>query len=372
MKWLLILLLSVHGLIHLLGGLFAFGAAGLPEISESISPGMGILWLSAAATLLAAALMVLRAPRIWWVSGLAGATLSQVAILSSWSDAWFGTPVNVLVALLALRAFAAEGPLGFRTEYRRQVKSRVTANIAPPLLAESDLSPLPEPVRRYLRVTGSVGRPVARHFKAVIRGRIRSTAQDPWMSFTAEQHNFLEEPARFFLMDARRSGLPVDVLHTFHGLSARMRVRLLSLFPVVNARGPELDKAETVTLFNDLCLFGPSALVDPAIRWESADNSTARGRFTVGSNTISAVLRFNAQGELVDFVSDDRLFFSSEGNRLTPLRWSTPVGDYRDFHGRRIFSRGEGHWHAEEGEYAYLELEVVDLRINGEDRERES
>ena len=61
------------------------------------------------------------------------------------------------------------------------------------------------------------------------------------MEFTAEQHNFLGEPARFFLMDARRGRLPVDVFHAFHDQSASMRVRLLSLIPLVDASGDSLE-----------------------------------------------------------------------------------------------------------------------------------
>jgi len=186
------------------------------------------------------------------------------------------------------------------------------------------------------------------------------------MTFTAQQYNFVDEPSRFFLMDATRSGLPVDVLHVFRGDSATMRVRLLSAFPMIDAHGPRLTSAETVTLFNDLCVLAPGALIDPAIQWTPVDDRTARARFTVGSDTISAVLSFNDAGELVDFVSDDRLMVSGDGAEFTRLRWSTPLSDYRDFGERRVSSHGEGHWHpAEGGEYAYIELELVDLEVNG-------
>ncbi len=364
MNWLLIPVLFIHGLITLLGAVSAFGIAEVSGLSETIGPGMGALWLAAGILLVTAAVMAWLAPRIWWVAGLAGVVLSQVAIFSAWADARFGTIANALVALFVLRAFAAEGPLGLRSEYRRLVTTHLSRGHSAPTVTESDLEALPEAIRRYLRATGSVGRPVARHFRATIRGRIRSTPDDSWMPFTAEQHNFLSDPSRFFLMDARRGGLPVDVLHTFRSGTARMRVRLLSLLPLVNARGPDLDKAETVTVFNDLCIFAPSALIDPAIRWEPMGDGAVRGHYTVGKNTVSAVLHFNERGELADFVSDDRLFASGGDEGLVPCRWSTPLGAYRDFAGRRAFSRGEGRWHPETGEYSYLELELVDLQVN--------
>jgi hypothetical protein len=185
------------------------------------------------------------------------------------------------------------------------------------------------------------------------------------MEFTAEQVNFPGEPARFFFMKATRSGLPVDVFHAFRGDSATMRVRLLSLVPLVNAEGPELTRAETVTLFNDLCVLAPAALIDPTIRWDPIDQHSVRAYYTVGPTTISAVLLFNEAGELVDFVSDDRLVVSSDGTRFTPQRWSTPLGDYRTFGPARVASRGEGRWHSPDGEFVYIEMELLDLQMNG-------
>ena len=360
----LIVLIAIHALIHFMGFAKAFGMAEFAQLTQPIGRGMGLLWLAAGMTLLLAAVMVKTHPRSWWWLGFLGVLLSQAVILGSWADARFGTVANVLIALFALHAFAAEGPLALRSEYRSRVQARIPAEVDAPALTEEDLTRLPAPVRRYLRVTGSVGRPVTRNFRAVHRGRIRAKPEDAWMEFTAEQHNFLDEPSRFFLMDARRGGLPLDVLHVFQGGSASMRVRLLSLLQIVHNDGAEMDQAETVTLFNDLCFFAPSALVDPSIRWEALDDRSARAHYTLGERTIRATLHFDESGELVDFVSDDRLAASPDGKTFSPLRWSTPVSEYRDFGARRLFSRGEGRWHPPGGEYAYVELEVTELEVN--------
>jgi hypothetical protein len=256
--------------------------------------------------------------------------------------------------------------MSFRHQYLGEVRERLLSGaVSPPRITEADLAPLPEPVRRYVRLSGAVGQPRVHHFRAEWRGRIRAKAEDPWMEFTAEQYDFTDEQSRFFLMDAIRSGLPVDVFHAFEERSATMRVRLLSAVPLVNASGPEMDQAETVTVFNDLCLLAPAALIDPAIRWEPIDGQSARAHYTVGSNTISAVLTFNEAGELVNFVSDDRLAASADGTEFTSQRWSTPVGTYRSFGRRRAPTRGEGHWHPPDGEYTYIELDLLDLEING-------
>ncbi|HKK92528.1 MAG TPA: DUF6544 family protein [Longimicrobiales bacterium] len=365
MKWALVALFTVHGLIHLMGPAKAFGWAELPQLAQPISRVGGVLWLGAAIGLLATAAGLGLSHRYWWVVGLAAVICSQVVILSSWSDAKFGTVANLVLLVVVAWGFMSRGPLGLEAEYRADVAARLADVPETPVLRESDLASLPEPVRRYVRTSGAVGRPIAHHVRAVWRGRIRSGPDDPWMTFSAEQWNFVSEPARFFLMRARRGGLPVDVYHAFEDGEASMRVRLLSTFPLVDASGPEFTRAETVTILNELALLSPSALASsPDIRWEPVDDHAARAHYRVGGVEVGAVLRFE-DGELVDFVSDDRLAASADGTDFVPRRWSTPVGDYREVDGLRLMSRGEGRWHTSSGSYAYIELELLDLEVNG-------
>ena len=302
--------------------------------------------------------------RVWWAVGLAAAIISQVVILSAWTDARFGTVANVLLLLGVVYGFASAGPLSFTAEYRRAIEAQLKLPVESATVTNADLTRLPAPVQRFLRQAGVVGTRRVHHFKATWHGRIRQSGGDSWMKFTAEQHNFLRQPSRFFLMKATRGGLPVDVYHAFAGGAASMRVRLLSLFPIVNANGAELTRAETVTLFNDMALLAPGELVDPAIRWEPIDQRSARGFYTVGTNTISAVLHFNEADELVNFVSDDRLAASADGSTFVRQRWSTPVRARGRFGRVRVLTRGEGRWHSPEGDFAYLEIELLDLGVN--------
>lgn len=49
-----------------------------------------------------------------------------------------------------------------------------------------------------------------------------------------------------------------------------------------------------MTLFTDLCLVAPAALIDrQRIQWEIAGPEAARAKFTHRGNTISALLSFN-------------------------------------------------------------------------------
>ena len=184
------------------------------------------------------------------------------------------------------------------------------------------------------------------------------------MPFTGVQYNFYDAPSRLFNMDATMFGVPVTVFHRFVGPSATMRVKLAALFPLVNASGPIMDKAETVTLFNDLCVFAPGALISPNITWREIDANTVRATFTNLAHTVSAELSFNAAGELIDFVADGRGAMSADGKSFVEMRWSTPLRDYRAFGVHRMAAHGDGVWHAPAGNYAYLEFDIDDVEFN--------
>jgi len=361
-----VVVVVLHGLVHFLGPAKAFGLAELPELAQPISRALGVVWFFAGLGLLMTAAQIVWAPRLWWVTGLVAAVLSQAVVFSAWPPARFGTLANVVILAAAVYGLASEGPWSLRAAYRSSVAQQLAHPSATELLTEDDLVGLPDPVARYVRTSGAVGRPRPWRIHARWEGRIRGGPDEVWMPCTARQDNFILEPSRFFLMNARRGALPVDVYHAFHDGRAAMRVRLLSLVPLVDARGPEMDQAETVTLFNDVALLAPGGLVDSRIEWEAVDDRTARGTYTVRSNSVSATLHFAGNGDLVDFVSDDRLAASPDGERFEPRRWSTPITEHQVLGGLRVLRRGQGRWSHQGGEdFAYVELELRALELNG-------
>jgi hypothetical protein len=159
------------------------------------------------------------------------------------------------------------------------------------------------------------------------------------------------------------------VLHSFKDNTATMRAKVLSLVPVVNASGAEMDRGETVTVFNDLVVLAPAAIVGAPVRWTAVDAQHVRGVFTDGDQSVSAVLTFDAQHDLVNFTSDDRSRASTDGRSFDPLRWSTPLSGHRDVDGRRVMATGEGRWHAPEPEglFTYVEFHIDYIAYNPDD-----
>jgi len=365
MRFAFAFLLVLHGLIHAMGFLKAFGLASLPQLTLPISRPLGLRWLAAGLTLLATVGALYATPRWWWLAAAVAAVLSQGVIATSWRDARFGTIANAILVLGAVWGFCSTGPTSLRAEYETDTTRLLTPAGAPRVVTEADLVPLPPLVQRYLRIAGVVGQPMVRSFRVRLTGRIRKDATSPWMPFAVEQHSSVAPPARLFFMSARMFGLPVDGYHRYVDGAASMRVKVLAALGVVDARGPSFTATETVTLLNDLCVMAPAALIDPAIRWEPLDGSSVRATFTAAGHTVRAVLVFDAGGALADFWSDDRPALAADGVHFESQRWSTPILEYGSFGPQRLPRRAEARYAPATGAYAYGEFVVEEVEYNG-------
>ncbi|MBX7196149.1 MAG: hypothetical protein K1X94_29100 [Sandaracinaceae bacterium] len=364
MRQVLVAMVALHGLIHLVGFQKAFEIAGISAFSQPVSPAYGVLWLAAAILLVGFAMGMVAWPATGWKLGALGVIASQIAIFGAWQDTWFGTISNVVILGLVIIEAGTWGPSGLWARYQREAAETLArARALPPLppLTEADLESLPPPVARYLRVAGWVGKPRTRWYDVSFSGRIRGAASEPWMDFLAEQQSFADTPMRLFLMSATMKGLPVHVFHRFADGHATFEVVVAGLVKIVDARGPDLDQAETVTLFNDMCLLAPSTLLSPSVTFSEIEERSVRATFEHAGKKASARLTFAEDGMLADFVSEDRLRASRDGKSFTKQRFSTPVHETKSFGPIRSIARADARWHPSEGELTYGEFEVLDL-----------
>lgn len=369
LRWVAAVVLTVHGLIHLLGAAKGFGWAEVDQLAQPISPAGALLWLLASLLVLTSAVFLAAGPPTWWwaVAG-AAAVLSQFAIATSWNDAKAGTIINVLLALGAAWTLVSVGPGSFHAQFNDHV-AHALAHTQPGSqpVTEADLVGLPPPLAAYVRRSGAVGQPRVTSLRADIHGRIRSGPDAPWMPFTGEQVNtFGQQPSRAFIINATRSGLRVTVLHLYENTTATMRGSVLSIATILDASGPQMDRSETVTVFNDLVVLAPGAIVDAPVQWTSIDADHVRGVFTTGDQSVCAVLTFNAQHDLVDFTSQDRFRASADGKTFNQQAWSTPIEAFRPSGGYRLPTTGKGRWHAPkpEGAFTYVEFHLDTIQFN--------
>ena len=358
LRYLFFIVILIHALIHLMGFAKAFQWLELEELTLPISKSMGLWWLAAATLLFVSGLLLLFKSNYWPITALVAFLVSQMLIIQFWQDAKYATVINVLIFVVAIFAWAG---IQFENRYHQDVQRALSAQTQHQLeiLTEADIAHLPELVQQYIRYTGAIGKPQIEQMRIRFTGKMRNKGED-WFDFTSEQHNFFANPARLFFMKARVNGLPTSGYHAYQEKQARMQVKLLSAIPAVDLQDEELFRTETVTFFNDLCLFAPAALIDERIVWDSIKAHSVRATFTNQGVSIAAVLSFNEAGELVNFVSDDR----TEVNIGKQLRFSTPISDYQTFNSYRLASYGEAIWEYPDGPFTYGTFSVQEVVYN--------
>jgi len=355
-------ILFIHGLIHLIGFSKAFGYGNFNQLKRDISKPIGVLWFLAALLFVVTNLMLLYKEELWWISGVAAIAISQFLIFTSWKDAKFGTIANVIFLVVVIIGY---GTWSFNNTYKTEVLESLkhVVSIDDPALTESDLQPLPEPVRNYLRYCGVVGKPKVGNFKVEFKGKIRADEQSEWMPFTSIQYNFMEVPTRQFYMKATMKNLPVTGFHSFENGIAFMDIRLFSLFTVQNQSGKEMNIAETVTFFNDMCCMAPATLIDNRIQWLETEGNRVKASFTNNGITISSWLYFNNQGELINFISNDR-YALVNGIGMKQLPWSTPLKNYKLIKGYKLASSAETIYEYPDGPLWYGTFTLTNVEYN--------
>ncbi len=365
MKILFATFMIIHGLFHLVG------ASKVLDIALSIKmPGRSqqLIWIAACLIFILAASLLLLNKHWWCIAGAAGVLLSQYLIIRQWQDAKYGTLINLII-LLILAVSAATWHFKGRYFQARNLELSASKLPEPSVLKEQDLEGLPQAVSRYIRYSGAVGKPKIVNFRIEFGGRIRSGAESKWMPFTSEQYNFIKSCKRIFFMKANMKGLPVAGYHSYYNGMAFMDIRLFSIWPVQYQDGEEMNRAETVTFFNDLCCFAPGALIDKRITWLSGDDRQVKAVFTNHNISVSALLKFNEAGQLTNFISGDRYAWKSPGTMMN-LPWSTPLSDYRDIKGLRLAHNARTMYEYPAGPFCYgaFTLRRIDYNLNSNNR----
>ncbi len=358
MKILFTILLILHGLIHSMGFVKAFNLGKIDQLSQEIPRFHGALWLLATLLfVITTALFLLNFDK-WWLTGLFAVAVSQTLIFIYWQDARFGTIANGIIFLVVFFSWSS---FNFEGNFRNDIVKNLarSANLTEEILTEANLQHLPEVVQRYIRYSGALNKPKVNNMKIVFEGEMRSKGKD-YFPFVSEQYNFFDEPTRLFFMKGRMFGVQVPGYHRYSNAKATMDIRLFGMFPVIKKSGDVMDKTETVTLFNDMCLMAPATLINKNIHWQILDPKSVVAQFTNQGITITAVLYFNDQGQLVDFVSNDRTDISE----MKQFPFYTPASDYQEFDGRMVPATGEAIWEYPDGKFTYGKFRLKEIEYN--------
>ncbi|MBK7306643.1 MAG: hypothetical protein IPI88_06095 [Chitinophagaceae bacterium] len=362
MKIAFIVLLFLHGFIHVLGFAKAFNFGNITQLTKAISRPLGLIWLLAFLLFIMAAIQFLLNNEMWWLTAVNALAISQYLIFTNWHDAKFGTIANMIILAIAIIGYST---WHFSNTYKTAVQAFLPQTVfnTDSLLTEKDLQHLPEPVKKYIRYAGAVGKPKVKNFKLEFNGQIRADEKSAWMPFTSVQYNFVDTATRLFFMKATMKHLPVAGFHSFKNGNAFMDIRLLSLFRVQYQAGSDMNISETVTFFNDMCCMAPATLIDGRFTWLDADSNKVKAVFTNNNISIAAWLYFNDRGELINFISEDR-YAVTANKQMKRFRWATPLKDYQMMNGHKLPAYADLIYTYPEGDFCYGNFKLTGIEYN--------
>jgi hypothetical protein len=231
------------------------------------------------------------------------------------------------------------------------------------VVTEDDIKRLPEPVQRYLRYTGIIGRQRVTSVRLRQTGAMRPKPDGKWFPLKAEEYYTVGNPG--FVWKGRMAIAPLisaTAQDMYLNGQGNMHVKLMSAITMVNGKGKEMAEASLMRYFNEMQWF-PSSLVSANVAWEAIDANSARSTLTDRGMSVSAKFYFDDEGKITNFIAERGR--STDGGTLVPTKWSTPISEYRTYgNGLRLPSKGEAIWHLDSGDYSYIKLEITDVEYN--------
>ncbi len=356
MRILFAIILFLHLLVHYLG--FAGSNNWLPGSHfAEISKVQGFFWLLVSVFLVIIIFLFLKAKPAWIILAIPVIIASQVLIILNWDAAKFGSFVNIIILLVLIFSFAG---WRFENKFKKdKIEAIIIDSNQDKVITNADTEHLPELVQKYIRYSGFIGKPKIKNFELRFSGQMRERNKK-WFSFTSEQLNTIQHPGRFFFMKANFKGIPTKGYHKYDGHSARMTIKPLSVFKVIDLSSKELLLSEMVTYLNDICLFAPGALIDSKFTWEDQEDNKVKVNYSNSGESVSGILEINGQGQLTNFFSNDRYSV----DEMKKFLFSTPVRDYRLFDGYLLPGYGEAIWHYPEEEFVYGKFNIQKVKFN--------
>lgn len=361
MRIVFVIIVFLHGLLHSLGFIHAFSLIEVKGMTLPMSKPIGVLWLVTTILFVIYVILYLtHSKHAWWV-GLVAVVLSQILIILLWKDARFGTIPNIIILAVALCAMSYQN---FQSQIQRETTHLLQQNpiTADRVIQESDLSTLPDPVQRWLRRSGMVGRPFISVGRIVQDAEMQmKPGKGGWKTAQAIQFSTVNSPAFIWKVNVNGGGLMSfqgrDIFEDGHG---NMTIKVNSVIKVVDAKGDKLDEAILQSYLGEMVWF-PSVALSPYITWHAIDENTATATMSYKGTSGSGTFFFDTNGYVTKYSA---LRYKDNDDKAKRYVWEMDIQAYDTFDGIRIPSEATSTWKLEEGDWTWLKIKVVDVKYN--------
>ena len=361
MRIALIILITIHGIIHAFGFLKAFGLSEFNAISQPISKTYGLFWLLAFLLLMITAFLIIIHSDYWWFVGFLAVIASQVLIFNHWSDAKFGTTFNLIILLASIIGFSS---FNFKTEIKieRQALFENSQHENRNTINEKSFDGLPPIVNKWLTNSGIIGKqPISNVYLTQELQLKFKPEQENWNSGKAEQYFTINPPAFSWNINTKmNSVIEVAGRDKFEDGKGEMTIKLFSLLPVAKAKNHQKVNQATLQRYLAEIVWFPSAALSPYLKWESIDDFSARATMEYKGTKGSGLFYFDENGNFEKFIA----MRYKVSNDTKPTEWSVIASKREEKSGIMIPVECEASWALETGTWTWLKLKITDIRYN--------
>ncbi len=361
MRIALLILIAIHGLIHLFGFFKAFGLAEFNAITQPISKTYGVVWLLVFLFFATTLILHILHFDYWWISGLMAVISSQLLIFNYWSDAKFGSLANLIILIAVLIGYSN---FSFRHQIKKE-RSTLFVNTKhqnDEIVTEQSLQHLPAVIQNWLMNSGTLGKkPISNvHLTQELQLKMKPE-QSAWYPGTAEQYFTIDPPAFHWTINTEMNSiLSVVGRDQFKEGKGEMLIKLCSLIPVANAKRDEKVNQATLQRYLAEMVWFPSMALSPYITWKSIDQHSARATMEYKGTQGSGVFHFDKDGRFEKLVA--MRFQNSTDTKPTP--WTVKATKSEVRNGIQIPVECEASWELESGEWTWLKLKIIDIQYD--------
>ncbi|MCS7035847.1 MAG: hypothetical protein RMJ33_03195 [Saprospiraceae bacterium] len=226
---------------------------------------------------------------------------------------------------------------------------------------EERIRPLPETLKRYLRICGYLGTAVP--FNADVywtESWLRMAPKKDWTRLETLQFNSVHPIGRVAYM--KFASMPVAARDLYRDGYGEVNGKLLNLFNVIFDNSKETAQSALITAFCEF-MFIPGYLLLENVTWHPLHEHAVVGQLRDNGIEVSGVFHFDGSGLFTRFETDDR-YYALGKKAYKKVKFSALVEGYKMQKGVQICEKVKIVWHLPEGDFEYYKGVIDRIEIN--------
>lgn len=361
MRIALIILIGIHGIIHLFGFLKAFGISEFNAISQPISKTSGFIWLLTFVVFAITMILLIFQSNFWWLSGFLAVIASQILIFNYWSNAKFGTIANLLILISAIIAFS-NFSFKNKVDEERKVLFEKSEPDKEKVITQQTISKLPTIVQKWLTNIGVIGNnPISNvHLVQELQLKLKPD-QENWNNGKANQYYTIYPPAfNWSITTEINSILSIVGRDKFVNGNGEMTIKLLSLISVADAKNSDKIDQATLQRFLAEIVWFPTASLSDYITWEQIDENSAKATMTFNGTKGSGIFHFDNNGIFKKFTA---MRYKDVKDSL-PKLWTVSAIKTEERNGLKIPTELKADWKLDNNTWTWLKIKITEIEYN--------